>query len=621
MTVAPHIVRSRAFVPLAVAALAVVVASASPVAGVGALLFVVAGALVGQRLPLDRASLRLASLVTIVVVIAYVRAIPIAPSGLRLGAFGLGFALSALLIGAVRLYVVKPEWGEPFTVTLGLLAMFACGGARLGFVYAALVLVHLAASLFALRAGDPDRETASLMPRRIVALGALVVGTAAAIALAFGIATPAAHGWSMRKFEQAYEARLQARVGFSNAVQLGALAPMLDSDELVLRVRGRRIDYLRGAVLDTYDEGRWSRRTVGEPTTIAIGHGTLEGEGASEIRRASSRVGNHVVFLPLDVVTLATPSGTLRVDALGAAKDTGKDDRVALRTGDAAARALAVAPPEAEDLALSPRVRPRLEAIAREWTKDAKTPGEALDALTRHLKAEHEYAQVASPRAKGDPILDFLIRKRSGHCEYFASALALLARSIAIPTRMVTGYRVGEHHGVLEHWVVRENNAHAWVEAWLPDRGWTTWDATPIVELSQHNPHDAHGGRALGEFFGAAWDTAEDWLVARTIGELTIAALIGLVVFVVQRWFRARKPPPALLPAALRFAEPPRAFVDLERALARRGLGRHAGETLEAWARRQPEPSTREAIADYAAARYEGVADAACHLPKKTSTA
>ncbi|MDB4996086.1 MAG: hypothetical protein JWM74_3518, partial [Myxococcaceae bacterium] len=604
MTAPLLVVRSRAFVPLAVAAVAIVIASPSPVAGVGALSFVLLGTLVGQRLPLDRASLRLASLVAIVLVIAYVRASPIAPSGPRLGAFGLGFALSALLVGALRLYVVKPEWGEPFTVTLGLLAVFACGGARLGSVYAAIVVVHVAASLFALRAGDPDRETARAVPRRILAFGALVLGTAVAIAFAFAVATPAAHGWSTRQFEQAYEARLQARVGFSSAVQVGALAPMLDSDELVLRVRGRRIDYLRGAVLDTYDDGRWSRGTVAEPTTIAIARGTLEGEGASEIRRVRS-AGNHVVFLPLDAQMLASPSGTLRVDDLGAAKDPGKDDRIALRTGDdaSAPRALAIAPPEAGDLALSPRIRPRLEAMAKEWTQGAKTPDEALAALTRRLQADHEYALVPAPRAKGDPILDFLIRKRSGHCEYFASALALLARSIAIPTRVVTGYRVGERHGILAHWVVRENNAHAWVEAWLPDRGWTTWDPTPMVELPQHAAHDAAGSRALGEFFGAAWESAEDWLVARTIGELSTAALIGLVVFVVQRWFRARKPPPVPVPVALRFAEPPRAFVELERALARRGLGRRAGETLEAWALRQPERSMREAIADYAAAR------------------
>jgi hypothetical protein len=598
-------------VPLAVAAVAIVLASPSPEAGIAALLFVVVGTLVGQRLPLDRASLRLASLVAIVLVIAYVRASPIPLSGPRLGAFGLGFALAALLVGAVRLYVVKPEWGEPFTVTLGLLSVFACGGARLGAVYAAVVVVHLAASIFALRAGDPHREEARAMPRRIAALSALVALTALAIAVAFGVATPAAHGWTQRQFEQAYEARLQARVGFSGAVQLGALAPMLDSDELVLRVRGQRIDYLRGAVLDTYDDGRWARSSALEPTAIAIGRGTLEGQGASEIRRVRSS-GSHVVFLPLDAQMLASPSGTLRVDELGAAKDPGTDDRIALRTSDVAGqgRALTVAPPDDGDLALPPRIRSELTRIAREWTQGAGTPAEALAALTRRLQAEHEYALVASTRAKGDPVLDFLLRKRSGHCEYFASALALLARSIAIPTRLVTGYRVGERHGVLEHWVVRENNAHAWVEAWLPDRGWTTSDPTPMVELPQHGAHDAGGGRALGEFFGAAWETAEDWLAARTIGELTTAALLGLVVFVVQRWLRGRKPPPASVPVALRFAPPPRAFVDLERALAARGQGRHAGETLEAWAARQPDAVTRDAIARYATARYEGRSDA-----------
>jgi protein-glutamine gamma-glutamyltransferase len=603
------VVRSRVFAPLGVAAIAIVLAAPSPEAGLVALLFVLLGALVGQRLPLDRASLRLASLVVMGLVIAYVRASALSPRGSRLGAFGLGFALAVLLVAALRLYVVKPEWGEPFTVTLGLLAVFACGGARLGVVYGAIVVVQVVASLLALRAGDPDREAARALPRRIVLLGALLVGTALAIAIALGVATPAAHEWTQRRFERAYEARLQARVGFAGAVQVGALAAMLDSDELVLRVRGRRVDYLRGAVLDSYEDGRWARSAASSPATIAIGEGTLEGEGVTEIRRVRSSE-SHVVFLPLDVEALASPSGVLRVDDLGAAKDPGTDDRIALRAGDhpGASRALTVAPPDDGDLALPASIRGHLKAIATEWTSEARTPADALVALTRRLQAEHAYALVASPRTNGDPILDFLVRKRTGHCEYFASALALLARSIAIPTRIVTGYRVGERHGVLEHWVVRENNAHAWVEAWLPDRGWTTWDPTPMVELPQHAAHDARSGRAVLELFGAAWDAVEDWLAARTIGELAAAALFGLVVFVFQRWLRARKPPPAEIPHALRFTRPPRTFLDLERALAKRGLARRPGETLEAWASRLPEPATREAISDYAAARYQGTA-------------
>jgi transglutaminase-like putative cysteine protease len=601
-------VRSRAFVPLAVAAIAIVLASPLREAGLAALAFVALGAVVGPRIALDRASLRLTSLVAIVLVIAYVRASAF-PRGPGLGAFGLGFALAALAVATTRLYVARPEGGDPFTVTLGIVSVFACGGARLGTVYAAIVFVHLAASLFALWASDPDRADGREVPRRVVALGALLVTTAMAIATAFGLAAPRAHGWTQRRFDQAYEARLQARVGFSNAVLVGDIAPLLGSDELVLRVRGRSVDYLRGAVLDTYDYGRWTRASVTDPTAIAVTKGTLEGEGVTEIRHA--RDADHVAFLPLDLRSVATPSGVLRVNEVGAARQEGGDDRVALRLRDASAagggaapRALAVAPPSAADLALPPRLRAELAAMATDWTRGALTPADALAALSRRLKIEHAYERVGSPRVKGDPILDFLVHQRSGHCEYFASALALLARSLAIPTRIVTGYRVAERHALLDHWVVRENNAHAWVEAFLPDRGWTTWDPTPMVELPQNAVHDASGASALAEVLGAAWDRAEDWLAARTVGELTTAALLGLVVFVLQRRLRARTPSPAAIPAALRFGDVPRAFLELERALAKRGLVRRQGETLESWSARQPERATGEAIAIYAAERY-----------------
>ena len=74
---------------------------------------------------------------------------------------------------------------------------------------------------------------------------------------------------------------------------------------------------------------------------------------------------------------------------------------------------------------------------------------------------------------------DFLFRTRRGHCEFFATAMVVMLRSQGIPARFVTGFLGGEENAFEGYYVVRQSNAHAWVEAWFPDRGWQVFDPTP----------------------------------------------------------------------------------------------------------------------------------------------
>jgi hypothetical protein len=73
----------------------------------------------------------------------------------------------------------------------------------------------------------------------------------------------------------------------------------------------------------------------------------------------------------------------------------------------------------------------------------------------------------------------FLFDAKTGHCEYFASAMAILARTAGIPTRLVNGFQMGEFNPVGSDFIVRESDAHSWIEAYIPGRGWTEFDATP----------------------------------------------------------------------------------------------------------------------------------------------
>ncbi len=80
---------------------------------------------------------------------------------------------------------------------------------------------------------------------------------------------------------------------------------------------------------------------------------------------------------------------------------------------------------------------------------------------------------------KAEPIMDFLTRRKRGHCEYFASAMTLLARSVGMKARVVGGYKDGIFNSFGNYYIVRNCDAHSWVEVYVPGYGWKRFDPTP----------------------------------------------------------------------------------------------------------------------------------------------
>jgi hypothetical protein len=80
-----------------------------------------------------------------------------------------------------------------------------------------------------------------------------------------------------------------------------------------------------------------------------------------------------------------------------------------------------------------------------------------------------------------NPIDEFLFSSRQGFCEHYAAAFVMLMRSAGIPSRVVTGYQGGEYNPVGDYWLIRQADAHAWAEIWLPDKGWERVDPTAAV--------------------------------------------------------------------------------------------------------------------------------------------
>lgn len=130
----------------------------------------------------------------------------------------------------------------------------------------------------------------------------------------------------------------------------------------------------------------------------------------------------------------------------------------------------------------------RLREFSRQLLDaEQKAAGKALSDIQKarlmeaHLRDSGQYVyslDAATVDAKSDPVEDFLFRRQAGHCQYFASALAMMLRSVDVPARLVTGFKGGEPlpDGTLN---VEKRFAHVWVEAWVENRRWLTLDATP----------------------------------------------------------------------------------------------------------------------------------------------
>jgi transglutaminase-like putative cysteine protease len=138
-----------------------------------------------------------------------------------------------------------------------------------------------------------------------------------------------------------------------------------------------------------------------------------------------------------------------------------------------------------ESLSLPPRLDPRVVDLAHRLALGAADPGGRLRATVGHLRTGYRYTLAPGRfRPDGDPLAEFLFEKKEAYCEYFASAAVVLLRLQGVPARFAKGLAVGPQNevgGGLH--VVRESDAHAWIEAWLPGEGWVEEDPTPAGAL------------------------------------------------------------------------------------------------------------------------------------------
>jgi len=335
-------------------------------------------------------------------------------------------------------------------------------------------------------------------------------------------------------------------------------------DAPVMYVRTGAPAYWRGLVFDQYRNGVWqASRPVSPAEWPPYVPARLLGPGPDHNLGTFVQVFRIVRPIPglvdaaYPIQSLYAPVSSLRRDAFGTFRTPaewrpGQTYSVVSYIPDLSPAGLAQDPPALgapEDngfyLDASPLSQAARALAQRAVSGHHASQYDTVMALTSYLQHNYQYSQrLGHVPAGRDPVDWFLFDVKIGYCEQFATAETLMLRSLGIPARLATGYSTGDYDPVLDQSIVRERDAHAWVEVWFPNDGWVPVDPSPgysALPITQFPQHWAGAGlaRLIPHLaIGAAP------AVLGSLGALAIvlpAVAISLLVVLAYAWLRRRR--------------------------------------------------------------------------------
>jgi transglutaminase-like putative cysteine protease len=487
--------------------------------------------------------------------------------------------------------------------------------------------------------------------------------------------------------------------GFSDHVQLGQIGQIQQSNAVVMHIQiegdtiGRYDLHWRGVALSNFDGTTWSnprnpfnlqrqpdnsfRVPQGNPPLRSYVTTSLVREHVIHYRVLMEPIGTNVFFLAPWARSVSGDYRTLGADSGGAVYELDSARSISRYEAESDIAAAAPAELQAAGRNYPPQIRadylrpsaldPRVPRLAAQITSSASNDFDKAAAIEKHLRTRFGYTlQLPRTRVK-DPIADFLFERKQGHCEYFASAMAVMLRTLGIPSRVVNGFRSDEFNDLTANYVVRAKDAHSWVEAYFPGYGWQTFDPTPAGGsgtpqgwgrlalyidamasfwrdwvVSYDSSHQYVLGQTAVGRSRAAWEGARHWArihyksmlkwarrsqdrVEHSPGRWALfAALIALGLGLLgnlgriarrlrEQWLQAypeRSPEQA---AAMWYGR-------MARALARRGVEKPPAQTPQEFVKKIEDSRLREPVARFTAvyesARFGNSTDDAQRLPQ-----
>jgi protein-glutamine gamma-glutamyltransferase len=549
-----------------------------------------------------------------------------AAADLLFGSRDLLASLSLLILGVQSVKFLLPKgssdgWQLCAVALLEFLAAAAATDALAFALFAFLFFVVSAGAMGALH--DQEAEEAGRPPGGYAVPARAAVGVLLAAGIGGFLTSAVLFAVIPRlEFRQVLErfGRPRGVVGFSETISLREVTGIKSDTRVVARVEFPELRpgllpanlYLRGAVYPRYEDGVWRR---GGATLFPVQRaGFLHFVGDAAVPDSTADITLEAADYPA-LFTYGHP--TLIEGAFAPVLSDGEGNLSLARSGhptlryrvrfaaDLPRRSRIGRGTGTENLAF-PDGYEDVRVLAQEIAGRTGTDEERAERIVRFFLSGFRYS-LTDPASS---IREFLFRKRAGYCEHFAAGLSLLLRGAGIPSRVAAGYLGGEWNGVGKYLIVRQSDAHAWVEAWIDGR-WVTLDATPpsgapslfrtrtgtiglyadwlrqrwdkyVVNYSMRMQADAmkEGMRAVrrtgAAFRFGGWDGIGGTMRSGAVWALLAALGLHLLYRVLRRrrGFTGNGSPSGFLPL-------PGPYARLVRRLDRNRFRRSPGETLE----------------------------------------
>jgi transglutaminase-like putative cysteine protease len=453
-------------------------------------------------------------------------------------------------VATVKLLTARTNRDYFFLAIIALLELLAACVLSYNFSFFFFLALFLVLSVSTLTSAEIRRSAQTPKPLTRAASGRIGFRlTAVVIFVSFGILSLT---WGLffllpRTARAAFQHLISHRyhlAGFSPHVSLDQTGELRQENTPVMHVRVDEGSYLpmnvkwRGASLGEFDGKRWSNpRTVGDPLKP-------ESSGAVTLdaRPAVRGSGHHISYevrlndLGADALFFAGIPEYLRIDSnftvlhypFGYRVRPGDADAVSYQVYSYFSENVSNSEPlttELREICLRlPKLDPRIRALAQQAAAGETTSEGQARAVETWLRRNYSYTLELPQTEVPDPLAQFLFERRRGHCEYFASAMAVMLRTLGVPARVATGFQSGVFNPVSGWRVIRSSDAHSWVEAWTPSAGWTAYDPTP--------PDARHPEVSIWTRIGFLSDAAEvfwqDWVVNYNLDrQILLASRMG----------------------------------------------------------------------------------------------
>lgn len=272
------------------------------------------------------------------------------------------------------------------------------------------------------------------------------------------------------------------RSGFSDNLAPGSVASLVENDEVAFRAMFENsipqsdLLYWRGIVFNSFDGRKWSADKQGQEN-----YTLPQGKNPVSYTIMLEPHNNRWLFV-LDMPARIPPQAKLLEDYTLRARRPVKRKLRYEMTSNTSYQTEETNQWVLRQLTRLPAgVNPKARNLAKRISGNARNVDEKVNLILDYFKTGGFSYTLRPPRLGANSVDDFIFKSKKGYCEHYASAFAFMLRSVEIPARIIGGYQGGEVNPYADYLIVRQSDAHVWVEVWLKEKGWTRVDPTAVV--------------------------------------------------------------------------------------------------------------------------------------------